>query len=316
MHIRKCTKCGKFIRSNGIPIGGTYYHKECLVCTYCGMPLDGSFVTFRGNIYHPECVPSSRKLICAFCRKPISEAYYSLNGRNFHEACYHNNIEKNCIVCGKPIGSEIYTKDDWGHFAHVMHGVEKTRSCYACGRIISGPCKQIGPDAVLCCICSETAVTSERQVESCRKRVLDIFDSLGITDIPRNIPIELKPQAEMKQRLGFNRHYVTRHLSRADFRICIIQGLPALFFQGVLAHEMLHSWLTLFGREVTQDESEGFCNLGEAFIYTKDDSPYAHYLLKRMYENADAIYGDGYRLQKERYEKLGWAGLLSSLRAK
>lgn len=316
MPLRRCVKCGKFIKGDGVSLGGKYYHKGCAVCAYCGVKLTSAYVICKGNLYHTECNPATGQKICAYCRKSITGTYYILHDKLYHTDCYHKHVQKTCYICRKPIGVETYTWDYWGNYAHTMHGTAKTLFCYACGRIIASSGKRIGANAVLCDICAMTAVTTAEQVEVCRKRVLQVFDSLGITDVPRNTPIELKSQDEMEHRLGYNHHYVTRHLSRADFRITITRALPALYFQGVLAHEMLHSWLTLFGREVTQDEAEGFCNLGEAFVYTKDDSPFAHYLLKRIYENADEIYGEGYRLQKERYEKLGWAGLLASLRSK
>jgi hypothetical protein len=135
-----------------------------------------------------------------------------------------------------------------------------------------------------------------------------------ITGVPENIPVALVPKGQMNGHLGDIRYYKVRDPQRADFHIRMTYGLPDLYFRGVLAHEMLHSWLALYGRQVTTDECEGFCNLGEAFVYTKEDTPLAHYLLKQMYKNADAVYGDGYRLQKQRYEKLGWEGLLKSLR--
>jgi hypothetical protein len=174
----------------------------------------------------------------------------------------------------------------------------------------------LGKETAICSTCSSSSVTTDAQVEQCRQKVIRVFDELGITGIPLTIPISMKPTDEMEGTLGHIRYYKTRMPNLADFRIYMTYGLPRLYFQGVLAHEMLHSWLALYGREVTNDESEGFCNLGNAFIYVKDDSDFAHYLMKRMYKNADLVYGDGYRLQKQRYEKLGWAGLLESLRYK
>lgn len=315
MPVRICTKCHKVIAGDGIPVAGKYYHKKCLECAYCGQKLAGFFVTYKGLPYHTECNPASGKKVCAYCHKPITTSSYSLENKYYHKECYHQHIEKQCCVCGKPIRSKYY-EDEWGNFSHTEHDGVKPRFCFCCGRIISGKPVMLGKDTAICSTCSSSSVTTDAQVEQCRQKVIRVFDELGITGIPLTIPISMKPTDEMEGTLGHIRYYKTRTPNLADFRIYMIYGLPRLYFQGVLAHEMLHSWLALYGREVTNDESEGFCNLGNAFIYVKDNSDFAHYLMKRMYKNADLVYGDGYRLQKQRYEKLGWAGLLESLRHK
>lgn len=119
---------------------------------------------------------------------------------------------------------------------------------------------------------------------------------------------------EFDERLaGYIKYIKTRDPSRANFRIHIIAGLPEIHFCGVLAREMLHSWFALYGREITEDECEGFCNLGKTFIYENDKDQHANHLLRKMYNNADLIYGESYRLQKGRFERLGgeWFAPLS-----
>ena len=315
MPILRCAKCGKFIKGDGVSFGGQYYHKSCLVCTYCGAKITGSYVNYKGNLYHSECNPASGKKVCAYCRKPLVGTWTILGEKCYHNDCYHKHVEKRCSVCGKTI-SGTYTYDHWGNFAHPIHGTEPTMHCHSCGRIISGPSKQIGTNAVLCSVCASSSVTTSTQVEMCRSKVLTMFKSFGINGIPEDIPIELKKKDLMGGALG--RIHYSRSAFRifSDFQIDMTWGLPEVHFQGVLAHEMLHSWLVLYGREVTEEECEGFCNLGSAYIYQKIDTDFSKYLLKRLYENEDRIYGDGYRLQKERFERLGWEGLLDSLRHK
>ena len=315
MSVRICAKCHKVIVGAGIPVGGKYYHKKCLECAYCEQKLAGFFVTYKGLPYHTQCNPSSGKKICAYCRKPIISEYYSIGEKNFHKDCYHKYVEKKCCVCGQPIHESCY-KDDWGNYSHTNHHGEKPHFCISCGRIISGSHTVLGKETFLCSFCSASSVTTDSQVEACRKKVISVFGDLGITGIPLTIPIGMKPTDEMNGTLGHIYCYNSTRRDIADFKIFMTYGLPMLHFQGVLAHEMLHSWLVLYGREVTRDECEGFCNLGEAFIYTKDGSDFAGFLLRRMYKNEDLVYGEGYRLQKQRYEKLGWAGLLESLKHK
>jgi hypothetical protein len=315
MAIFRCARCGIFIKGDGVSKEGKYYHKECLECAYCGAKLTGTIVTYKGKLYHNECNPASGKKICAFCRKPISGSYYDLEGKHYHKDCYHKHVEKICSVCGNPI-TGIYTVDDWGNCAHVMHGAEKTKHCDTCGRIIAGSPKQIGNNAVLCSVCATSSVTTSTQVESCRTKVLSMFKSFGIKGVPEDIPIKLKNKDLMEGAEGHILYSKSGSGIFSNFRIEITYSLPMDHFLGVLAHELLHSWLVLYGREVTDEECEGFCNLGCAWVYQKINTDLSKYLLKQMYKSEDTIYGDGYRLQKERFEKLGWEGLLESLRHK
>lgn len=315
MVINRCAKCGKFLRGDGVSHGGKYYHKSCFVCFYCGNKLTGSVVTYGGQPYHPECNPASGKQVCAYCRKAITGTSYILGGKRYHQDCYHNHVEKKCSICGQAI-SGTYTYDDWGNFAHTMHGTKPTELCHSCGRIVSGASKRIGTNAVLCNVCASTSVTMSAQVEKCRAKVLAMFKSFGIKGVPEDIPIELKSKDLMRGAEGCIHYSMSAFRRFTDFQIEITFGLPETHFQGVLAHEMLHSWLVLYGREVTEEECEGFCNLGCAWVYQRINTDHSRLLLKRMYESEDRIYGDGYRLQKERFEKLGWEGLLDSLRHK
>lgn len=223
-----------------------------------------------------------------------------------------DDVEK-CCICGEPVRSRYY-RDSWGNISHMSHNGQTPSFCFTCGRIVSSAGRSLGKEDKQCGMCTSAAVTSDAAVELCRKKVLSVFRSLGITGVPEDIPVMLVPLDDLEGAVGRIHYYGVRGTLRMGFHIRIAYGLQELYFRGILAHEMLHSWLALYGRKVTDDEREGFCNLGEAFVYTREDTALAHYLLKQMYKNSDAVYGAGYRLQKERYEKLGWEGLLKSLR--
>lgn len=314
MPIRQCAKCGKIVKGEGVSFEGRLYHRECFVCSYCGGALTGRVVSQEGRFYHPECNPASGKRVCAWCRKPFSGRYLSYDERFYHVECYHEHVEKKCYLCGLPIKTHYYT-DYWGHFVHAEHDGKPTRFCYSCGKAILREGRRLSKKYVLCSDCAATSVTTSAQVARCLAAVLALFKSLGITGVPEHIPIKLLPKDQMEGVEG--RIYSpkgSRSLASQDFRIEINEGLPELHFQGVLAHELLHSWLRLYGREVTKDEKEGFCNLGCAFVYQKSGKKEAAFLLKSMFQSRDEVYGAGYRLMKARYERLGWAGLLDSLR--
>ena len=315
MVLRICEKCHKGIVGKSLILDGRFYHENCLVCAYCGQSAKYPFVSYRGRAYHTVCSPASGQKICAWCLHSIFGRYYKKGERYYHVDCYKNHIEKQCVICGQPIHGEYY-KDSWGNYAHTSHDGKKTKYCYACHRLIKTPGMLLDEDHCLCEICTKTSVTTQEQVESCRRKVIAIFRELGITGMPENIPVNLVRLNKMRNARGRFHYKLRTHADPRSFSIDIIYGLPEVLFMGILAHEMLHSWLELYGRERTKAEEEGFCNLGTGFVYTRIDTPFSRFLLKREYENADEIYGEGYRLQKSRYERLGWAGLLESLRKK
>ncbi len=65
---------------------------------------------------------------------------------------------------------------------------------------------------------------------------------------------------------------------------------------------------------MTQQEKEGFCNLGKAMVLLRSLSPQGEYLLKMMAEDQDPIYGDGYRNLKRRLNTMNWEKLIESMR--
>lgn len=313
MPIRRCARCGKFLPGDGVSFDGRYYHPDCLVCSYCGGKLTGKAVSYGGKPYHPECSPASGKRVCAYCRKPLSGSYYRQGNKFYHKDCYHAHVEKRCVVCGEPLGGGTYTYDGWGNFAHLSHNGKTTRHCYSCGRIIAGSGRPLGGNKFLCSECAKSSVTTPAQIERCRAAVLSLFKELGITGVPAHIPIHVKSKDLLK---GCEGHIIYPRSAKhsGDFHIEITEGLPELHFKGVLAHEMLHSWLKLYGREATAPEREGFCDLGCSFVYQRAGTQHARHLQHLMFKNSNEVYGGGYRLMKARYEKLGWAGLLDTLR--
>ena len=81
-----------------------------------------------------------------------------------------------------------------------------------------------------------------------------------------------------------------------------------------LAHELLHSWISLYGIKLPNNEAEGLCNLGKFLVLKQEKNKDAAYLIHwALEENKDPVYGDGYRLMKKRLEKLGWKGLMDAL---
>ena len=76
--------------------------------------------------------------------------------------------------------------------------------------------------------------------------------------------------------------------SRYSCEISIHENLPYLVFKGVLAHELLHSWIALYAIKLPDNEEEGLCNLGKFLILKQEKSKEADYLIQWALEENKA----------------------------
>lgn len=290
-----CPDCHKVVAAiDAVELEGNYYHKSCRTCAKCGRVITGSKEFVNGKVYHSECL---------------------------HEG----NV---CVVCGKPV--DRYVRNYWGDVACVHHA----QVCHYCDKFISEHTlggksvrytvvrdgKTTSKDVPMCGMCERSVVRTPEEIEQCRKEIMDVFKKNDINGIPEDIPIRLSDMIEESDRMGFklwglNHSKISPSRERYSCEITIHENLPRLLFKGVLAHELLHSWLHLYAIELPDNEKEGFCNLGQYLVLHSEHQPVADYLCQWTLElDKDPIYGDGYRLMKKRLEKLRWSGLMKALR--
>jgi hypothetical protein len=355
-----CDRCKQPLLGGYIKADGYKFHQECFLCSKCGKPITGSFQHKGGDFYHPDCYKEKMGLVCArcgklldqkwqvlgdlkfhdkclkqhlqqihmicdICKKPITGKYTKDNSKNYHIDCLRNYKLTRCAVCEKPIEGRMLI-DPWGNKAHEKHGDHQTITCSSCMRIISDKTSKGGfryPDGrTICGICKPTVVEKDNIIMKSRNTVLSLLYSIGITDIPVNIPINMVDMENLKQysksspksdSKGFTTCLTTYKNNQAISKnqaIYILNGLPLLEFNGVLSHEMMHVWLNERDIKLTDPETEGFCNLGTMKVYQDDGSEFAKILLDNMEKDKNPIYGNGYQDMKKQLEALGWDKLI------
>ena len=292
--MKVCPDCHKVVTAlDAVEIDGKSYHKSCRTCYKCGKII-------RDEFLHPKEV---------------------FEGHNYHFSCLHSASV--CCICGKT--THHYVRDYWGNIACREHGT----TCQYCGTIIKngqsfkysyfadGGKKIV--DRFICDNCADSIVKTPEEIERCRAEVMEVFQKKDITGIPNDIPISLSDMKEESKKLGrglwgLNSGKVSPSRLHYSCQITIHKNLPRLVFKGVLAHELLHSWLTLYAIRLPDNEKEGFCNLGKFLILEQEKAKESKYLIHWLLEeNKDPIYGEGFRLMKKRLEKLGWKGLMDAL---
>ena len=264
---------------------------------------------------------------CNYCSKLISDEWINFEEKDYHTSCYKNQIAPKCSLCLEII-TEEYLVDAWGNPFHQSHESQGTY-CSSCSRIISEGVTQGGyrldDGRYLCSLCESNIIISPSQIDTSKRKVLILLEEIGIKEIEGNVSISLVNRfvlqnlaneiasSNLKGFTTFLNIKSTYGNSAPEYKIYILDRLPAIEFEAVLAHEYLHVWLYQNNIELPLSQIEGFCNLASAYIYERNGSKFSQIHLDSMDADSDPNYGDGYRKMKLDLEKYGWKLLLQTL---
>ena len=334
-----CFRCGhcrlpidqKFRRENN-----QFLHTHCfrkitgLVCAHCGKVLDEKWVSYSGKKYHQDCYIKYIQPQCGICRLKIDSQYTSDDGLKYHVNCYRQHKLPKCILCVHPLEG-TFLVDPWGNRFHSEHQ-GKSPTCFSCGRIISQVTtrggRRLNDGRHICRICSTSAISTATHVRKARDSVIKVLKSVGIDSFPKEVSIRLVDRFELNRvSKGLSLHLngemrgLTQSVETLEGRtrvatkhtIYLLEYLPALELEGILAHELLHVWLFERKIKLRAQDTEGFCNLGNYLVYSRKPSPMASYLLKNLQDDEDPIYGVGYRNMRRKLNAQGWELLIEGL---
>ena len=270
---------------------------------------------------------ASEPNICNYCKQLISNEWIVFEEKDYHSNCYENYIAPKCSLCLKILREE-WLVDAWGNPFHKSHEAEGIY-CSSCSRIISEGVTQGGykldDGRFLCSLCQSNIVQSPSQIDTSKKKVLTLLEKIGIDGIKEDIPISLANRFTLQKLAdeiasshlkGFTKFsYIKSPFGNlaSEYKIYILDRLPTIEFEAVLAHEYLHVWLYENNIELPLTQREGFCNLGSYLIYKNDNTHFSAIHLKAMSTYKNSVYGQGYRKMRIQLEKNGWNMLISSL---
>jgi len=102
-----------------------------------------------------------------------------------------------------------------------------------------------------------------------------------------------------------------QEVARTIEAVLVLGGLPPVYLENVLAHELGHVWLFIERiDDLPEDLEEGLCNLFAYLLHQEQTSPEARHCMQLLDENPDPIYGDGFRRARAIYEQRGLPALL------
>lgn len=271
---------------------------------------------------------SAEPNFCNHCKQLISNQWIIFEEKNYHSNCYENYIAPKCSLCLK-ILTEEYLVDAWGNPFHKSHEAEGIY-CSSCSRIISEGVTQGGykldDGRFLCSLCQSNIVQSPSQIDTSKLKVLTLLEIIGIDGINEDIPISLANRIKLHELAdeitsshlkGFTKFtYIKSPFGNlaSEYKIYILDRLPTIEFEAVLAHEYFHVWLYENNIDLSPAQREGFCNLASAYIYEQNESTFSHIHLSSMDTDTDLNYGKGYRIMKLKLEEKGWKSLLQTVR--
>jgi len=207
-----------------------------------------------------------------------------------------DNYDISCSICENKIKDKEYYVDIWGNPFHIYHKKIGT-FCECCSRIISEKITnggyQLDDGRYICTLCDISIIKTEQEILKSFKEIKEILKKNGVNNINESeIDIELINKIEMANHYKFHEVEHLKGITKIDpnrnkpFHIYILDNLPKIQFEAILAHELLHIWL--YKNNLTLDNltMEGFCNLGSYLIYSLDDTKFSNIHLMSL-ENKD-----------------------------
>jgi len=293
------------------------------LCRGCGRPIAGAYVKAMGACWHPE------HFRCAACGRPIGrESFYEHGGAPYHQQCYIERVLPHCAYCGRPL-TGTYLTDYWGTKFHPAHETEYP-ACASCGRLVPELAGTTAADHPfpLCAICRATSVTTHDDARSHFVKVIGWMMRQGLgVDHRIDLHVELADVAAFRGEHGkgnlaaLGRTEVTsytrdgRVVETEVRKVLILRGLPATQFEGVAAHELGHAWLAIEQvRGLPPWAEEGFCELLAHRRYAALATAESRYYAERIEQNPDPVYGAGFRRMQALAKRVGFDGLVASLR--
>jgi hypothetical protein len=168
----------------------------------------------------------------------------------------------------------------------------------------------------LCRRCGlESAVRTQDDVKRALPRIAGQIRALGIrTTVP--VQVRLCDKAEMAL-VGTGRHMLGATYWRGSTvqDLCVLRDLPLLKFGTTVAHEVMHAYLVQQKYPKLEPAlTEGLCQLTAYAWVRREEGILATAEQRRIDENPDPIYGDGFRQVKRAVERDGVKITLSHVR--
>ena len=296
------------------------------ICKQCKQPIWGNYIDALGATWHPE------HFLCAACHKPILDASFNMHeGMPYHPDCYRQQVAPRCAYCGKPLMGE-YLVDHWGTMFCKEHQ-GRYPTCAYCGRLVPPQQQEQGVksgESIRCPICRASAIETIDQARPLFSRLIQWVNSQGLLYSNLHLSLELVDRQKLERLItgrpgtaGIHSqgvtlsttHSLNGKVTRTEVNgIAVLEGMPALTFQGVTVHELGHVWLVVHDvKDLPLWAEEGFCELLAHRYYTQLNTEESRYHAQGIEKNPDSVYGAGFRRVRAIADPIGFQRFIETL---
>ena len=310
-----------------------------------GSIKSGFFAFFRSFsvavfLLSATVLSAAGRLTCSQCHKPIrpGQSYLQSKGRIFcSEKCFEQILPE-CTICGKRSRhGGIYAMD---HSYFACPDCMKLPRCFSC-QFPTRSGARLSCDCVICLKCARTAVADPEQAQAIFDDVRNTMRfSLGIVT-KHPIRFSLVDPVTLHRLSGARHDQMTEqglfrynaevervttrdflgrktgenlYTRKEDIRIFALDNLPQIRLEHVIAHELAHDWMTAFYPGIREEWiKEGFA---EYIAWRYNQYKKRHEMNRRVENNPDPVYGEGFRKIRDIAKQRGFAGLRKFLESK
>ena len=253
-------------------------------------------------------------------------------GMPYHPECFRQWIAPRCAYCGKPLMNE-YLVDQWGTMYCKEHQ-GRYPACSYCGRLVPPQQQEQGVESsgiIRCPICSASAIETVDQARPIFTRLIQWVNSQGLVYHNLHLSLELVDRQKLGRlitsRVGTagihsrgvtlsTTHTLNGKAVRTEVNgIAVLQGMPALSFQGVTIHELGHVWLIVHDvKGLPLWAEEGFCELLTHRYYTQLNTEESRYFAHGIETNPNSVYGEGFRRVHAIADSMGFQRFVEIMR--
>jgi len=221
----------------------------------------------------------------------------------------------------------VYYIERWGTKVHSHHNGLETSRCYCCGKYIDHTNRRkaliYGDGRIICRFCHDNAVNSIETGAKAKINVFNMFRHAGMSLPEKSIKVIINDKKYAKESLGSASFHGLMKASsvssifgiKTEYTVNIISGLHSVVFNGVFAHELMHVYILENSISLSHIEEEGLCELICYYLLESSNTKIGSLKMQSMLENTDPVYGDGFRMMKNKIDKAGsWKKLMEGLR--
>jgi len=232
-----------------------------------------------------------------------------------------------CAICGYRIEGR-YIVDYWGNAYHEGH-TRTNPTCQYCGRLIAtrttGGGTTYEDGRIICSLCRKRAIDTRRRGIEVLYEARRRLENYGLKIRPFDPAFKLLYSDTLKKYSSGGDEQGLTHVKKRSasdgtvkelsIRVFVLSGLPYEDFLAACAHELMHVWLRLNGRDDAKRWFvEGSCNMAAYLVLREERSREAEYRIRQMRADRDKIYGRGFRKVLRFYRRRGRKAWLEAVR--